>query len=59
VRRMGIGLIVEVFDHAPAELTAQERLLLLALAEMARDETRMCCAQRPRHRLPAAVFPST
>jgi hypothetical protein len=39
---MGIRLIVEVLDHAPAELTAQQRLLLLALAETARDETRTC-----------------
>lgn len=39
---MGIRLIVEVLDHAPAELTPQERLLLLALAESARDDTRVC-----------------
>lgn len=37
---VGIRLIVEVLDHAPAELTAQERLLLVAIAEAARDETR-------------------
>lgn len=39
---VGIRLIVEVLDHAPAELTPQERLLLVALAEAARDDTRMC-----------------
>jgi hypothetical protein len=39
---VGIRLIIEVFDHAPAELTPTERLLLLALAESARDDTRTC-----------------
>lgn len=39
---MSIRLVVEVFDHAPAELTASERLVLLVLAESARDETRTC-----------------
>lgn len=40
--RVGIRLITEVFDHAPTELTSGERVLLLALAESARDETRTC-----------------
>lgn len=42
MRRVGIRLIVEVLDHAPAELTPPERLLLVALAEEARDDTRRC-----------------
>src|SRR5213595_3760641 len=37
---MGIRLFVEVLDHAPAELTAAERLVLVVLAENARDATR-------------------
>lgn len=39
---MGIKLITEVLDYAPAALTPPERLLLVALAETARDGTRMC-----------------
>lgn len=39
---MGIRLIVEVMDHAPATLTPRERYALLVLAEDARDETRLC-----------------
>lgn len=39
---MGIRLIVEVLDHAPDELTPRERLLLVALAEKASDDTRTC-----------------
>jgi hypothetical protein len=34
---MGIQAIVEVFDHAPADLTSAERLILLAIAENIRD----------------------
>jgi hypothetical protein len=37
---MGIRLIVEILDHAPAELTSAERLVLLAIAEDANDATR-------------------
>lgn len=39
---MGIRLIVEALDHAPATLTPRERYALLVLAEDARDETRIC-----------------
>lgn len=39
---VGIRLIVEVLDRAPAELAPQERLLLVVLAEAAADETREC-----------------
>jgi hypothetical protein len=39
---MSVGLIVEVLDTAPAELTSAERVLLLVLAEQARDGTRQC-----------------
>lgn len=35
-------MILEVLDHAPTELSPPERLLLVALAETARDDTRMC-----------------
>lgn len=35
---MSIRLIREVFQYAPADLTANERLVLLALAEDARDD---------------------
>lgn len=38
---MGIRLIVEVLLHAPTTLTHREKLLLLVLAEDARDSTRM------------------
>lgn len=37
---MGIRLIVEVLDHAPTTLTHREKLLLVALAEDANDESR-------------------
>lgn len=37
---MGIRLVVEVLRHAPTTLTHREKLLLVALAEDARDETR-------------------
>lgn len=39
---MGIRLVVEVLDHAPAWLTTQERLLLVVLAETASDQSRTC-----------------
>ncbi|OUC99338.1 helix-turn-helix domain-containing protein [Streptosporangium minutum] len=39
---MGIKLVVEVLDHAPRDLTPAERLVLVVLAEDARDETRVC-----------------
>lgn len=39
---MGIRLIVEVLDHAPADLTPRERWALVAIAEDARDDTRVC-----------------
>ncbi|GIH23021.1 hypothetical protein Aph01nite_13310 [Acrocarpospora phusangensis] len=39
---MGIRLVAEVLDNAPTDLTPAERLLLVALAEDARDETRVC-----------------
>jgi hypothetical protein len=35
---MGIGRIVEVMDHAPPELTAAERLVLLVIAENINDD---------------------
>ena len=37
---MGVRLIVEVLDHAPEELTAVDRLLLIVIAENANDATR-------------------
>src|SRR5699024_2027016 len=37
---MGIRLIVEILDHAPEDLTAAERLVLIVLAEDANDGTR-------------------
>ncbi|MYV77745.1 hypothetical protein GT352_28005 [Streptomyces sp. SID1046] len=39
---MGIRLVVEVLDHAPADLTPAERLVLVVLAEYANDKTRLC-----------------
>ncbi|MFK0045475.1 hypothetical protein ACIQU4_15380 [Streptomyces sp. NPDC090741] len=39
---MGIRLIVEVLDYAPADLTWRERYALLVLAENANDSTRQC-----------------
>jgi hypothetical protein len=38
---MSIRLMVEMLDHAPAELTPSERLLLVAIAEKANEQTRM------------------
>jgi hypothetical protein len=38
---MSIQLIVEMLDHAPAELTPSERLLLVVIAEKANEQTRM------------------
>ncbi|MGW4411185.1 hypothetical protein ACWEJ6_44640 [Nonomuraea sp. NPDC004702] len=38
---MGIRLIVEALDHAPASLTPRERYALLVLAEDANDRTRL------------------
>lgn len=37
---MGVRLIVEILDNAPADMSAAERLLLIALAEKASDQTR-------------------
>jgi len=37
---MGIRLIVEVFDHAPADVTSAELVVLLAVAEQVNDDTR-------------------
>lgn len=37
---MGVRLVVEVLDHAPACLTPGDRLLLIVLAENANDDTR-------------------
>jgi DNA-binding MarR family transcriptional regulator len=37
---VSIRLIVEVLDHAPADLTPSERLVLVVVAEGANDETR-------------------
>jgi hypothetical protein len=37
---MGIRLVDEVLDHAPADLTPTQRLLLVAIAHAARDSTR-------------------
>ena len=39
---VGIKLVVEVLKGAPVELTSGERLLLVVLAEQAREETREC-----------------
>ncbi|MCC5580613.1 helix-turn-helix domain-containing protein [Microtetraspora sp. AC03309] len=39
---VGIRLVAEVLDNAPMDLTPAERLMLVALAEDARDETRVC-----------------
>jgi hypothetical protein len=41
-RYVGIGLIVEMLDTAPDDLTPAERLLLVAIAEKARENTREC-----------------
>lgn len=43
---MGIKLVVEVLDHCPPEASPAERLVLLALAEKARDETRVVLPSR-------------
>lgn len=39
---MGINLVVEVLDHAPQDIAPGDRLMLVVLAEQARDETREC-----------------
>lgn len=39
---MGVRLMVEVLDYAPANLTPRERWTLVVLAESARDTTRVC-----------------
>jgi ribosomal protein L40E len=39
---MGVRLLNEVLDHAPEDLTQAELLVLLVLAENARDATREC-----------------
>lgn len=38
---MSIDLILEVMDHAPADLTSGERLALIVIAERANDRTRI------------------
>ena len=38
---MGVRLVVEVLDHAPPDLDRAERLVLIAIAEKARDSTRL------------------
>lgn len=38
---MGIGLIVEVMDHAPEGISSGQRLVLLVIAEWANDATRV------------------
>ncbi len=38
---MGVRLVVEVLDHVPPELGRPERLVLIAIAEKARDATRL------------------
>lgn len=43
---MGVNLIVEVLDLAPPDLSAIERLVLIALAEKARDDTRAVLPSR-------------
>lgn len=45
---MGIGLIVEVLDEAPDDLTARQFQLLLTLAESARDSTRIAFPGREK-----------
>lgn len=37
---MGVGLIQEVLDHAPEDITSSEMVVLLVLAESARDASR-------------------
>ncbi|NIL60079.1 hypothetical protein HCB18_27830 [Salinispora arenicola] len=37
---MGVRLLNEVLDHAPADWTQAERLFIAVLAEKARDTTR-------------------
>lgn len=39
---MAISLVVEVLDHAPRELTQAELVVLVVLAEQAREDTREC-----------------
>jgi hypothetical protein len=37
---VGVKVVVEVLDHAPPDLTPAERIVLVALAERCRDDTR-------------------
>jgi hypothetical protein len=39
---VSVRLVAEALDHAPAELTPSERLVLLVLAEDANNKTRTC-----------------
>lgn len=39
---MAISLVVEVLDHAPREMTQAELVVLVVLAEQAREDTREC-----------------
>lgn len=43
---MSVRLVIEVLDHAPAELTPAERLLLVVIAEFADGTTRRCSPGR-------------
>ncbi|MDP9981144.1 hypothetical protein J2W14_000520 [Pseudarthrobacter oxydans] len=43
---MSFGLVDEVFEHAPADLTAAERLLLVCIARAAQDEDRSLNGRR-------------
>jgi hypothetical protein len=44
---MGFHLVQEVIEHAPADLTPSERLVLTVLAHDANDRTRRCWPNRP------------
>lgn len=37
---MGVRLVTEILDHAPSDWTQSERLIVVAIAEQANDETR-------------------
>jgi hypothetical protein len=43
---VGVPLITEVLDYAPADLTPAERIVLVALAEKANDTTRLVWTSR-------------
>ena len=43
---MGVRIIVEVFDNAPADFTPTELVVLLVLASYANDTTRECSRKR-------------